>query len=228
MSSLLTLGIEGDLGQTHPCNFKVFGNLLDKRSSGAHLNERMALPDDFSQCVRSCTDRLAAAGVDALGALFDLTSQRLVRFSVTLTRNQHDAEDAVQAFFVKVAGRPMLLAAADSPWAYLLQMVRNESLAIIRRKRRAGVVSSLTDLVTRRRVDELEQEETHRAVWVAIRSLPQEQAEVVVLKIWEAMTFAEIAQILEASPNTVASRYQYAMSKLAAKLTKARQEARHA
>jgi hypothetical protein len=39
---------------------------------------------------------------------------------------------------------------------------------------------------------------------------------------------AEIAQILEASPNTVASRYQYAMSKLAAKLTKARQEARHA
>lgn len=188
----------------------------------------MALPDDFSQRVRDCTDRLAAAGVDALGALFDLTSHRLVRFSVTLTRNQHDAEDAVQACLVKVAGRPLLLAAADSPWAYLLQMVRNESLAIIRRKRRAGVVTSLTDLVTRRRIDELEQEETHRAVWLAIRSLPQEQAEVVVLKIWEAMTFAEIAQILEASPNTVASRYQYAMSKLAAKLTKARGEARHA
>jgi RNA polymerase sigma-70 factor, ECF subfamily len=188
----------------------------------------MALPDDFSQRVRSCTDRLAAAGVDALGALFDLTSHRLVRFSVTLTRNQHDAEDAVQASLVKVASRPALLAAADSPWAYLLQMVRNESLAIMRRKRRTCIVSSITDLVTRRRVDELEQEETHRAVWLALRSLPSEQAEVVVLKIWESMTFAEISQILDASPNTVASRYQYAMNKLAVKLTKARQEVRHA
>ena len=80
----------------------------------------MALQDDFSQRVRCCADRLASAGVDALGALFDLTSTRLVRFSTALTRNQHDAEDAVQAALVKVAGRPTLLAAADSPWAYLL------------------------------------------------------------------------------------------------------------
>jgi RNA polymerase sigma-70 factor (ECF subfamily) len=85
----------------------------------------------------------------------------------------------------------------------------------------------LTDLLTQRRVDEVVQEETHRAVWIALRSLPPEQAEVVVLKIWEAMTFAEIAQILETSPNTVASRYQYAMTKLAARLTRASQEARH-
>ena len=188
---------------------------------------RMAHPEDFSCRVRDCADRLAAVGVDAMGALFDLTSHRLVRFGVTLTRNQHDAEDAVQASLVRVASRPQLLAAADSPWAYLLQMVRNEALAIVRRKRRWGAVSSLTDLLTRRRVDELEMEETFRAVWLALRSLPPEQAEVVVLKIWEAMTFAEIAQILETSPNTVASRYQYAMSKLAARLAKVRQEVRH-
>jgi RNA polymerase sigma-70 factor (ECF subfamily) len=187
----------------------------------------MAAPDDFSQRVRECTDRLAAAGIDALASLFDLTSHRLVRFSVTITRNQHDAEDAVQTSLVRVASQPKLLAAADSPWAYLLQMVRNEALAIVRRKRRWGAVTSLTDLVTRRKVDELEQEETHRAVWLALRALPPEQAEVVVLKIWETMTFAEIAQILEASPNTVASRYQYAMTKLAVRLTKERQEARH-
>jgi RNA polymerase sigma-70 factor (ECF subfamily) len=188
----------------------------------------MASSDDFSQRVRDCTDRLAAAGVDALGALYDLTAQRLVRFSVTITRNQHDAEDAVQATLVRVANRPALLAGADSPWAYLLQMVRNESLVILRRKRRSGAIATLTDLITRCRVDELEQEETHRAVWRALRDLPQEQAEVVVLKIWESLTFAQISEILEASPNTVASRYQYAMSKLASKLTKVGQEARHA
>lgn len=184
----------------------------------------MALPNEFSQHVRDCTDRLAAAGVDALGALFDLTSHRLVRFAVALTRNQHDAEDAVQTSLVRVASRPNLLKDASCPWAYLLQMVRNEALTIARRKQRWSTAGNLTDLVTFRRVDELELEETHRAVWAALRTLPAEQAEVVVLKIWEAMTFAQIGQILDTSPNTVASRYQYAIIKLSKRLAQQRRE----
>ena len=183
----------------------------------------MAGPNDFAQRVQECADRLAAAGVDALGALFDLTSQRLVRFAVTLTRHQHDAEDAVQAALVRVARQPLLFGKAACPWAYLLRMVRNEALAILRRKRRWSTVSNLTDLCTVRRVDELEREDTHRAVWSALRTLPPEQAEVVVLKIWEEMTFAQIGQILDTSPNTVASRYQYAISKLTKRLRSLRQ-----
>jgi RNA polymerase sigma-70 factor (ECF subfamily) len=112
------------------------------------------------------------------------------------------------------------LASADSPWAYLLRMVRNEALVMARRKQRTVDANNLTDLVTLCRVDKLEQEETHRAVWSALRMLPPEQAEVVVLKIWEEMSFAEIGQILETSPNTAASRYQYARVKLARYLSK--------
>ncbi len=180
----------------------------------------------FAQRVDDCSDRLSANGVDALGALFDLTSHRLVRFAVTLTRNQHDAEDSVQTVLVRVAGRPQLLSAADCPWAYLLRMVRNEALLIGRRKQRRPEIGNLTDLVTFRRVDELEREETHRAVWSALRTLPPEQAEVVVLKIWEELTFAQIGQILELSPNTAASRYQYAMAKLTKSLSKQQREVR--
>jgi RNA polymerase sigma-70 factor (ECF subfamily) len=178
----------------------------------------MAGQYDFNQCVRDCTDRLRETGVDALGALFDLTSHRLVRFAVTITRNQHDAEDCVQTALVRVAREPGLLASVNCPWAYLLRMVRNEALLIGRRRKHRTTVSDLSDLVTLRRVDELEQEETHRQVWSALRTLPPEQAEVVVLKIWEEMTFAQIGQILETSPNTVASRYQYAIIKLSRRL----------
>jgi RNA polymerase sigma-70 factor (ECF subfamily) len=179
----------------------------------------MAGQNDFNECVRDCTDRLQASGVDALGALFDLTSHRLVRLAVTVTRNQHDAEDCVQTVLVRVARDPGLLATVACPWAYLLRMVRNEALLIGRRKRRRPAFGNLTDLVTLRRVDELEREETHREVWSALRTLPAEQAEVVVLKIWEEMTFAQIGQILETSPNTVASRYQYAIAKLTRRLS---------
>ena len=187
----------------------------------------MTAANEFSLRVRDCINRLKVEGVDALGALYDLSCHRLVRFAVTLTRNQHDAEDAVQTVLVRVASQPRLLGGVDCPWAYLLRMVRNEALLIGRRKRRWTTVGNLADLVTRRRVDELEMEETHRAVWSALRSLPPEQAEVVVLKIWEAMTFAQIGQILETSPNTVASRYQYAMAKLTQRLMRQGREVRH-
>jgi RNA polymerase sigma-70 factor, ECF subfamily len=172
----------------------------------------------FSDRVKTCADRMAESGVSALGGLFDLTSQRLVRYAATITRNQHDAEDAVQAALVRVAAQSHFLTDADAPWPYLLRMVRNEALQIIRRKKRWSLLANLSDLLTGRSVDELEQEESHRAVWSALRTLPGEQAEVVVLKIWEEMTFAEIGKVLEVSTFTAASRYRYAMLKLTQKL----------
>lgn len=49
-------------------------------------------------------------------------------------------------------------------------------------------------------------------------SLPSEQREVIVLKIWHEMTYDEIGALLEVSPNTVAGRYRYGMEKLRAAL----------
>ncbi len=101
-------------------------------------------------------------------------------------------------------------------------MVRNEALLIARRKQRSIVAGDLSDLTTHCPVDEAEREESHRAVWSALRTLPPEQAEVVVLKIWEELTFAQIGEVLQISPNTAASRYQYAMAKLTSRLGKSR------
>ncbi len=172
----------------------------------------------FAERMTICVERLTESGVAALSGLFDLTSQRLVRYATAITRNQHDAEDAVQATLVLVAKNLRKFCRAEQPWPYLLRMVRNESLLIARRKKRWTLSGNLADLFTRRLVDEVEMEETFRAVWSALRSLPTAQAEVVVLKIWEEMTFAQIAEVLEISPDTVASRYRYAMQKLAHKL----------
>jgi len=181
----------------------------------------------FAERVGERSNTLAEMGVESLGALYDLTARRLVRYAITLTRNQHDAEDAVQTALVRVAARPKLLATAKCSWAYLLRMVRNEALMILRGKKHCSLVSNLTDLLTRRLVDEVELEDTHRAVWKALRLLPTEQAEVVVLKIWEEMSFAGIGEILEISQNTAASRYQYAMQKLSRQLAPIWPEVHH-
>ncbi|MCM2371530.1 RNA polymerase sigma factor [Aporhodopirellula aestuarii] len=172
----------------------------------------------FSDRVRTSARQLAELGEDAISGLIDLTSLRLVRFATTITRNQHDAEDAVQATLVKIAAQPGRLHQCADPWAFLLQMARNESLLILRRRPRWNLIGDLCDLLTRCRVDELEREESYREIWRAIRTLPTQQSEVVVLKIWESMTFAEIAGVLEISPSTAASRYRYAIAKLNSQL----------
>ncbi|QEG34672.1 RNA polymerase sigma factor [Bythopirellula goksoeyrii] len=182
---------------------------------------------NFSEQVRGCAERMAESGVSALGGLFDLTSQRLVRYAATITRNQHDAEDAVQGTLVRVAGQVNLLRHATEPWPYLLRMVRNEALVIVRQKKRWVILANLSDLTTRKLVDEAEREESHQAIWAALRDIPTHQAEVVVLKIWEEMTFAQIGEVLEVSAFTAASRYRYGMEKLSHKLVSTQIEVTH-
>jgi RNA polymerase sigma-70 factor (ECF subfamily) len=173
--------------------------------------------------VKQAADRLAEAGVAGLEGLFDLTAQRLVRFAAAMARHQHDAEDAVQTALARLAGQPRRLAGLERPWPYLLRMVRNEVLAVARRRQQSQAAGTLADLVTHCPVDEAEREESHQAVWAALRALPPDQAEVVVLKIWEQMTFAQIGEVLEISPNTAASRYKYAMARLTARLQRQRE-----
>ena len=59
-----------------------------------------------------------------------------------------------------------------------------------------------------------QQEETAERVRRMLQRLPRAEYEVGILKQWEGLTFAEIAEILEKSQNNGASRYRYAMEKL--------------
>ena len=66
---------------------------------------------------------------------------------------------------------------------------------------------------------EIEDRERARMLQDALNRLPGEQRDVVMLKIWGGLTFAEIATALDISANTAASRYRYALKELR-KLTK--------
>lgn len=175
--------------------------------------------DSLSEEVRQSAKRMSEQGVAALGGLYDLTSQRLVRLALTITRNQHDAEDAVQTALLRVADDPLILCRAENPWPYLLRMVRNEALLILRKRKRIHPLARWAEMITQRFIDQTEQDEQHRAVWGALQKLPVEQTEVVVLKIWEELTFAEIGEVLHISPATAASRYRYGLEKLERKLS---------
>jgi len=53
----------------------------------------------------------------------------------------------------------------------------------------------------------------------ALQKIPAEQREVIVLKVWGELTFAQIATSLNESPNTVASRYRLGIKALKKELS---------
>ena len=123
-----------------------------------------------------------------------------------------DAEDIVQEAFVRfwrrqhsLENRALLYAAVRSA---ALDRLRSEQ----RRSRREAAVA-------RDGADHFEPQfaavdEGQQLLAAAVERLPNEQREVVILKIWNELTFAEIANVLQISPNTAASRYRYALGAL--------------
>ena len=54
---------------------------------------------------------------------------------------------------------------------------------------------------------------------LSLEQLSEKLREVVVMKVWGGLTFAQIAEVLKVSHNTAASRYRYALEQLAKKLS---------
>ena len=133
-------------------------------------------------------------------------------YALALLGVSEEAEDAVQDVFVRVctSGR-----VPDNPRHYLLRSVRNEAFSRLRKRRlrfwRHAEFSGEARLFERpqgRRDEELEEIEA------ALRGLPLEQREVVLLKTYEGLTFEEIGRLTGVNPNTAASRYRYGIEKL--------------
>lgn len=130
-----------------------------------------------------------------------------------MLRSSADAEDAVQDVFVSLVRGRHRIAAVEDLTAYLLSSLRH---AIGRRMtQRAAERRGLETLARLSRDDASEptawpDDELERA----LADLPDEQREVIAMKTDAGLTFAQIAAILNCSPNTAASRYRYALEKL--------------
>jgi RNA polymerase sigma-70 factor (ECF subfamily) len=136
----------------------------------------------------------------------------LLLFARQWVRSPTDAEDIVQEAFVKfwrrnhrVDNRALLYATVRS---IALDLIRRDS----RRARREAEAFSDAEQSIEPQFEL--GDESQRALAAAVDRLPHEQREVLVMKIWNELTFAEIATALGISNNTAASRYRYALTAL--------------
>jgi len=152
---------------------------------------------------------------DGIGHAYDRYAAGLYRYALMLLGDTASAADAVQEVFLRLVRGRQQDRDVEREEHYLRRAVRNECFSALRRRVREPIshgrlvepVGSTSDDPGVRA--DIEQ---------ALRALPPEQREVVHLKVFEGMTFQEIADMSDESINTIASRYRYAIDKLRASL----------
>jgi RNA polymerase sigma factor (sigma-70 family) len=152
-----------------------------------------------------------------LRQIWSTHGDRLTLIARSIVDSQ-DAEDAVQEAFVSLAVQTML---PDDPLAWLVRVVRNQLLQWRRSQGRR-----------RRREQQRLQRDPGASAWFvqpqlaidqtldavevanALRDLPEDQREVIVMHLWGEMTFERIAAVLGGSRSTVHRLYARGLIRL--------------
>jgi RNA polymerase sigma-70 factor (ECF subfamily) len=154
----------------------------------------------------------------------------MFRHGMTILGQEAAVRDILQDIFLKLAGKrddhestnASQAATQEKERPYLLRMVHYAAIDHLRRAKvrtdhatREAALAGIFQPTPDQHPDRL----AHRKrLLEALASLPEDQREVVVLKLWEERTFAEIAGICAIPANTAASKYRYGLEKLRALL----------
>jgi RNA polymerase sigma factor (sigma-70 family) len=152
--------------------------------------------------------------VTELRTLYERHYLPLVRLAVHLVDDLESAEDVVQDVFAGLRTAP------DDPTRYLQRAVVNRARSALRKRR---VVRAF--LARGTRLDDVEpadgdvlRAERRRALLAAVGRLPQRQREIVVLRFYEELAVAEIADVLGISAGAVSSSLSRALDSLQTRL----------
>ncbi len=160
-------------------------------------------------------DRLPTGQRTRIAELYLLYADGAVRLAYLLTGDRAVAEDLVQDAFVRLAGRLVHLRDPDAFDAYLRTTVVNLTRSHFRRKRvennyleRQRTIAAAPTAAPARPVEDRED------LWAALATLSPRQRAAVVLRFYEDLSEAEVAQILHCAPGTVKSLVSRGLSRL--------------
>ena len=152
----------------------------------------------------------------ALEIIWTAYTSELLSFAQGMLRSRTDAEDALHELFMRIARSRHAVAKAARLRPYLFMMMRNIALDILKRREKfeplpeEGQGGGGDVLASREPLANSERRELEEA----LKSLPEEQRTLVLLRAYEGMQFNEIAEALSISQGTASSRYRYGLEKL--------------
>ncbi|MEY5016462.1 MAG: hypothetical protein RIS92_2820 [Verrucomicrobiota bacterium] len=151
-----------------------------------------------------------------LERLYDEHAPSMFRYLYSILFNEHDVKDVLQETFIHLAKntRPP---SQESERAWLFRVAHNAAIDHIRRNRTREKYTETFSLQPRQESElppKPDASSIPSALHNALLQLPEEQASITRLHLWEGLTFDTIAKIQSVPLNTVTSRFRYALAKL--------------
>ena len=153
----------------------------------------------------------------ALRRIYEKYYDYLLTVATALLHDVNAAEDVVHDSFLKLSESAHLLSPKHSLKWYLVACVSNRARDKLRGRRHktVGLDESLSlPSSAREPASAAIRNEEMQILSAALKQLPYEQREVVVLRTRGRMTFKAIAELRQVSVRTVHSRYRYGLDKL--------------
>lgn len=162
-----------------------------------------------------------ATGAESLNpgfdALFSAHHRQVFRAAYRVTGNLQDAEDILQSVFLRLLAARGQSGAHDNPAAYLCRAAINASIDLLRSRARTQHESLVEEehFAQQGEPDSIaRQEELRQILREAMLTLDAHAAEVFALRYFEEFSNAEIAVLLDSSPNAIAVTLHRARARL--------------
>ena len=160
---------------------------------------------------RALGEAVSVAG-SQIAALYEEHVGRATALATLLTGDRHAAEDIAHDAFLRAAGRFKHLREPQAFGAYLRRTVVNACRARARRARRERLFLERAWRV--RRVEPDTSADDRDELLPLIKALPYRQRAALVLRYWDDLPEAQIADILRTSPRAVNALLSRAMETL--------------
>lgn len=158
-------------------------------------------------------ERIAQRDETAFHTLYEKTKSAVYSFAMSILKHPQDAEDVMQDTYLSVYHASAHYDSAGKPMAWIFTITRNHCMMKLRSQKRRQETS----------MDELEQwveeqpglhQEEKLVLEAALKSLSEEEYQIVVLHSLGELHHREIAHLLDLKLPTVLSKYRRALIKL--------------
>ncbi len=160
--------------------------------------------------------KLRHGSPDALARVYEKYVDPMLTLAMGLLNQRAAAEDVVQDVFLSFARSAKDLRARGSLRSYLatcvLNRVRDSRRQQQRQARRDAELRAVTEAPSPERAVILVEQAAQ--LNQAVAELPEEQREVVLLRLKANLKFRDIARLQQTSINTVLGRYRYGLDRL--------------